>query len=72
MVFAKSIGDRLAFCKRSTGENLDDAITYFKERIGGRGGFMLINNQGKCFRRFTTRKITNGWIEYNGKTARSF
>lgn len=71
-VFAKSIADRLAFCKKSTGENLDDAIAYFKERIGGRGGFILINNQGKCFSRFTTRKMIHGWIEHNGKAECSF
>lgn len=71
-VLAKSLSDRLLFCNKGTDQNLDDAIEDFKARVGGRGGFILIDKQGKCFSRHTTPKMIHGWIENNGKAECSF
>jgi len=71
-VFAKSIADRIEFCEKSTSEVADDAIQYFKDRVSGRGGFILIDTGGGCIRRFTTKKMIHGWIENGGKVECSF
>lgn len=71
-VFAKSLADRLEFSNKSTEESMDGAIEYFKERVSGRGGFILIDKAGKCISRFTTKKMIHGWIENGGKTECSF
>lgn len=72
-VFAKSIADRLLYCSdKTTEQNADDAIAYFKERVSGRGGFILIDRQGKCISRNTTRRMIHGWIENNGTAECTF
>jgi len=71
-VLAKSIADRLEFCGLSTEKVSDAVIEYFKNRIAGRGGFILIDKQGKCIRRFTTKKMIHGWIENGEQTECSF
>jgi len=71
-VFAKSVADRIEFCNKDVNAVADDAIDYFKQRVSGRGGFILIDTQGNCIRRFTTKKMIHGWIENNGRAECSF
>jgi len=67
-VLAKRIADLIEI------ENLDaqlaakNGIEYLQSRVKGRGGIIMVDNQGRCASAFTTRKMIHGWIEKGGDT----
>lgn len=71
-VFAKSVADRVEFLDLPIDQIADQAIQYFRQRINGRGGFILIDRDGCCISRFTTQKMIHGWIEKNGEAQCTF
>ena len=47
-------------------------IEYLSRKVKGRGGVIVIDNNGNCASGFTTKKMIHGWIEHGGETMARF
>lgn len=66
-VIAKTISDFI-FMKGYSAEQATEAgIEYLSRKVKGRGGVIVIDQQGKCASGFTTKKMIHGWIEHGGE-----
>ncbi len=66
-VISKTICD-FAYMKSMDAEQATKAgIEYLKNKVNGRGGVIVIDNEGNCASGFTTKKMIHGWIEHGGK-----
>jgi beta-aspartyl-peptidase (threonine type) len=48
-------------------EATEAGIEYLSRKVGGRGGVIVIDHQGRCASGFTTKKMIHGWIEHGGE-----
>jgi len=71
-VLAKTLSDLVEFRELDAQTAAREGIGYLASKVKGRGGFILIDKQGRCSSAFTTRKMIHGWIELGGKTICSF
>ena len=65
---AKTLSDLIEFKALDGPAAAREGIDYLKRKVNGRGGFILIDRQGRCASAFTTRKMIHGWIEQGGET----
>ncbi len=66
-VLAKTVADFIEFQDLNATEATKKGIQYLTEKVNGRGGIIVINNQGRCDSGFITKRILYGWIEYGGE-----
>ena len=62
-VLAKHIADLIEFRQLQAGAAAQQSLAYLDERVGGRGGVIVIDQVGRCAARFNTRTMACGWIE---------
>jgi beta-aspartyl-peptidase (threonine type) len=68
IAFAKTIADRIAFCKDDAQTAVDETLAYLHRKVQGRGGAICIDGQGRCASGMNTKKMIHGWIEHGGET----
>ena len=71
-VLAKTLSDMIEFKSLDGPAAAREGIDYLMRKVKGRGGFILIDKQGRCASAFTTRKMIRGWIEQGGETLCQF
>ncbi|MCG8014112.1 MAG: isoaspartyl peptidase/L-asparaginase family protein, partial [Candidatus Thiodiazotropha weberae] len=47
-------------------------IDYFKRKVQGRGGVIVVDKNGQCSRGLTTKKLIHGWIEKSAESMVGF
>ena len=67
-VLAKRLSDLIELKNLDAQLAVKQGIGYLQTRVNGRGGVILIDNQGHCASGHTTRKMIHGWIENGGET----
>jgi len=68
-VLAKHIASLVEFRNLDIYAAARDGITYFANRVQGRGGVIAIDRQGRCASGFTTKTMIHGWLELGGRIA---
>jgi beta-aspartyl-peptidase (threonine type) len=71
-VFAKTIADFIVFKGLDAKAAIKEAIGYLSTKVTIRGGAIVIDKNGYCASRFTTKKMIHGWIENGGETVCTF
>jgi len=71
-VIAKTISDFIFMQGMDAEAATQAGIEYLRRRVNGRGGVIVIDNQGRCASGFTTKKMIHGWIEHGGETVVRF
>lgn len=67
-VISKTISDFIYMKGMNAEEATQAGIEYLSRKVKGRGGVIVIDNEGNCSSGFTTKKMIHGWIEKGGKT----
>jgi beta-aspartyl-peptidase (threonine type) len=67
-VLAKTMADHMELLGLDGPTAADAGLDYLVRRAQGRGGFILVDHDGRCSARFTTRRMIHGWIERGGET----
>lgn len=65
-VLAKHISDLIEFKNCDATSAISQAMEYFVNKVNGRGGVIVIDRDGRCSSRFTTRTMIHGWFEHGG------
>lgn len=71
-VISKTISDFMYMKGLDTEAATRAGIEYLSRKVQGRGGVIVIGNDGKCSSGFTTKKMIHGWIERGGETVARF
>lgn len=71
-VLAKTIADIIDFKGMKAAEATQAGIDYLIRKVKGRGGVIVIDREGNCASRYTTKKMIHGWIEKSGETVCTF
>lgn len=71
-VIAKTISDFIFMQGMDAEAATCAGIEYLRRKVNGRGGLIVIDNQGRCASGFTTRKMIHGWIEHAGEAVVRF
>lgn len=64
---AKTLADLIDFKGLCASDAAREGIGYLSRKVKGRGGFILIDQHGRCAAEFTTKKMIHGWIEHGGE-----
>ena len=71
-VLAKTIADVVEFQNSNATAAVEFGIGYLRRKVNGRGGVIVIDQEGKCASGFTTKKMVHGWIEKRGESITRF
>ncbi|MGW8311000.1 MAG: isoaspartyl peptidase/L-asparaginase family protein [Thiogranum sp.] len=71
-VIAKTIADFIFMQGMDAQQATQAGIDYLTRKVGGRGGVIVIDREGRCASGFTTKKMIHGWIEQGGETVVRF
>ena len=71
-VISKTISDFIFMKQMDANEACEAGIKYLAHKVQGRGGVIVIDQNGCCASGFTTKKMIHGWIEQGGKTSVRF
>lgn len=69
---AKTLSDLVAFKDLDAESAKKQGLEYLEHKVGGRGGFIMIDQLGRCAAGFTTKKMIHGWIEHGGEAVCRF
>jgi beta-aspartyl-peptidase (threonine type) len=69
---AKTVSDLIEFKGLDAKTATEQGIKYLTKKVKGRGGFILIDKEGKCASGYTTAKMIHGWIENSGESLYRF
>jgi len=71
-VISKTISDFIYMKGMDAAQATEAGIEYLTRKVRGRGGVIVIDQDGNCASGFTTKKMIHGWIERGGETNCSF
>ena len=71
-VIAKTIADFVYMKGMDAAQATEAGIEYLTRKVQGRGGVIVIDQDGNCARGFTTKKMIHGWIEKGSESNCSF
>lgn len=71
-VIAKTISDFIYMNELDAEEATRAGVDYLRRKVNGRGGMIVIDNQGRCASGMTTKKMIHGWIEHGGEAVARF
>ena len=71
-VLAKTVSDSVEMLHYDAKKAVDYGIEYLRRKVKGRGGLIVIDQQGNCAADFTTKKMIHGWIERSGESQARF
>ena len=66
-VISKTIADFIYMKEMNAEQATEAGIEYLTRKVKGRGGVIVIDNNGNCASGFTTKKMIHGWIEHGGE-----
>jgi len=66
-VISKTIADFIYMKGMNAEEATTAGVEYLTRKVKGRGGVIVIDNNGNCSSGFTTKKMIHGWIEHGGE-----
>ena len=64
---AKFVSDLIYFKKLSAEQAAAEALAYFRQKIEGEGGFIVVDSQGNCASEFSTPGLIRGWVKEGEK-----
>jgi beta-aspartyl-peptidase (threonine type) len=67
-VLAKTIAGYIECTHENAEKAVEYGIEYLRKKVNGRGGVIVIDQNGNCASGFTTKKMIHGWIEHGGDT----
>ena len=67
-VISKTISDFIFMKGMNAEEATQAGIEYLSRKVKGRGGVIVIDQEGNCSSGFTTKKMIHGWIEKGKET----
>ena len=67
-VISKTISDFIYMKGMNAEQATQAGIEYLSRKVKGRGGVIVIDQEGNCSSGFTTKKMIHGWIEKGGET----
>ena len=67
-VLAKTIADYIEFTHADANSAVEFGLDYLVKKVNGRGGMIVVDQNGNCASGFTTKKMVHGWIEHGGDT----
>lgn len=65
---AKMVADLIEYRGLDAKGAVEFALEHFRRKVGGRGGLICIDHQGRCASAMTTKKMIHGWIEQGGES----
>ncbi|MEW8626710.1 MAG: isoaspartyl peptidase/L-asparaginase family protein [Candidatus Thiodiazotropha sp.] len=65
-LIGKTISDFMLMKKMDGAQATAAGIDYFKRKVQGRGGVIVVDKNGQCSRGLTSKKMIHGWIEKCG------
>lgn len=68
VALAKTLSDIIEFTGADGPSASRRGIDYLRTKVNGRGGFILVDRDGRCCGEFTTKRMIHGWIENGGET----
>jgi beta-aspartyl-peptidase (threonine type) len=71
-LLAKTVADILDFTASDLQSALSQAMDYFRRKVAGRGGLILIDRLGNCASAQTTKRMIQGRIEHAGEMVCGF
>ena len=71
-VISKTIADFIYMKNMDAEQATKAGIEYLDRKVKGRGGVIVIDNNGNCSSGFTTKKMIHGWIEHGGEAIAKF
>lgn len=71
-VISKTISDFMLMKGLDAAAATQAGIEYLSRKVQGRGGVIVIGNDGQCASGFTTKKMIHGWIERGGESIARF
>jgi len=71
-VLAKRISDLVDLKGYDATQATEAGIDYLVRKVNGRGGVIVIDRNGRCASRYTTKKMIHGWIENGGEAVSTF
>lgn len=71
-VISKTIADFIYMKGMNAEQATNAGIEYLTRKVKGRGGVIVIDNNGNCSSGFTTKKMIHGWIEHSGEVVVRF
>lgn len=71
-VLAKTVADVVDYLGHDALRAAEAGIEYLVRKVNGRGGIIVIDKDGNCASRFTTKRMIHGWIEKGGKSVCTF
>lgn len=71
-VLAKTVADIIDYLGYDASQAAEAGIEYLVRKVNGRGGIIVIDKDGNCGSRFTTKRMIHGWIEKGRKTVCTF
>jgi len=71
-VLAKTISDYIDLRNMRAEDAAQAGIDYLVRKVNGRGGVIVIDKDGNCSGKFTTKRMIHGWIEKSGETQCGF
>ena len=72
VALAKTVSDLVEFKQLNATDATKEGIEYLSRKVKGRGGFIVIDKDGKCGSAYTTAKMIHGWIEKGGESVYRF
>jgi L-asparaginase / beta-aspartyl-peptidase len=71
-VIGKTISDFVLMKELDAKGATEAGIAYLTRKVNGRGGVIVIDNQGRCSSGHTTKKMIHGYIEHGGEAVVGF
>jgi beta-aspartyl-peptidase (threonine type) len=71
-VISKTISDFIYMKDMDAVAATEAGIEYLRRKVKGRGGVIVIDNNGNCASGFTTKRMVHGWIEHGGEAVVRF
>lgn len=71
-VLAKRVSDLIDLKNVDAQLAVKQTIDYLQSKVKGRGGIIMIDNEGRCASGLTTKRMIHGWIEKGGETVCRF
>ncbi|MCG7981987.1 MAG: isoaspartyl peptidase/L-asparaginase family protein [Candidatus Thiodiazotropha lotti] len=71
-LIGKTISDLMLMKTLDGAQATAAGIDYFKRKVQGRGGVIVVDRNGQCSRGLTTKKLIHGWIEKSAESMVGF